>query len=474
MRSSKRALAVSYVVLVAVALAVGCSTKNDPSEVLDLCGNHSCGELAMVTIDTSKEGFQYLEVALSPDQSTVAFSADWAAIPSLPPDEIGEPIENRQILVIPVDPSIWAESRLTRRPVTSISELHARLIYCNEFLSEIGGSSHETVRAHMFNKGHPTWVTHPGSTLSDSLIFWINVTGRDRLVIAGVQNPASVNPRILFYEQQDLILNGWFFYHHDPELSPDGRWLVFSRFGCDLPNGEVRDCTLQSIWVLDMWTTDDPRTAHAFPVTNGAVSMSTPTWSPDGRQICFSSSLDLVGDYGGRANELFTVSFDPAVAAAGDPPLDTDLNRITFTATEPGDPITGLHNYSPVYDTTGSQIYFVSSRRAPASTQRGRNIWSVTADGRLEPEILFFSREDDVDPDVAADGTVVLSSGLGFPTEMLDALESVTLDSLYAENDTLDFPRTEFEIRRIAGDERNKLEAYGSGVMAQVFLFRNR
>ena len=64
---------VSYVVLLAVALAVGCSTKEDPSEVLDLCGNHSCGQIAMVTIDTSKDGFQYLEVALSPDQSTIAF-----------------------------------------------------------------------------------------------------------------------------------------------------------------------------------------------------------------------------------------------------------------------------------------------------------------------------------------------------------------------------------------------------------------
>jgi Tol biopolymer transport system component len=202
--------------------------------------------------------------------------------------------------------------------------------------------------------------------------------------------------------------------------------------------------------------------------------MSTPTWSPDGLEICFSASVDYVGEHGGRANELFTVSFDPAAAAAGDPPLDADLQRITFTTTEPGDPITGLHNYAPVYDPTGSLVYFVSSRRAPASTQRGRSLWSVTADGRLEPEILFFSREDDVDPDVAPDGTVVVSSGLGFPTEMLDALQNATLDSLYAMNDTLQPPRTEFEILRLAEDERVKLEAYGTGVMAQIFLFRKR
>ncbi len=474
MRSSKRALVVSYVVLLAVALAVGCSTKEDPSEVLELCGNHSCGQMAMVTIDTSKDGFQYLEVALSPDQATLAFTADWAAIPSIPPEDVTVPIENRQILLIPVDPEIWSESSLTRRPVTSISDLDAVLLLCNEFTSEIGGSASLTDQAHQFNKGHPTWLTRLGSTLSDSLIFWINVEGRDRLVVVDVTDPESVDPRIIFYEQQDLVENGWYFYHHDPELSADGRWLAFSRFGCDRPNDEERDCTLQSIWVLDMWTTDDPRTARAFPVTSGAASMSTPTWSPDGRHLCFSSSVDIVGEYGGRANELFTVSFDPEAAAANDPPLDADLNRITFTSTEPGDPITGLHNYAPAYDPSGTTIYFVSSRRAPASTQRGRNLWAVTADGRLEPNILFYSREDDVDPDVAPDGTIVLSSGLGFPTEMLDALENATLDSLYAMNDTLEFPKTEFEIQRIASDERDKLEAFGTGVMSQLYMFRNR
>jgi hypothetical protein len=474
MRSSKRALLVSYGVLLAVALAVGCSKREDPSEVLDLCGNHSCGHLAMVTIDTSKDGFQYLEVALAPDQTKVAFTADWAAIPSLPPEEVDQPIETRQILVIPIDPTIWDESSLTRRPVISLTELGAYLIRCNDFTTEIGGTVRITENAHQFNKGHPTWVTRVGSTASDSLIFWINVRGRDRLVIAGIQDPAAVDPRILFYEQEDLVQTGWFYYHHDPELSPDGRWLAFSRFGCDRPNAEGRDCTLQTLWVLDMWTTGDPRTARAFPVTSGAASTTAPTWAPDGRHISFSASTDLVGSYGGRANEIFSISFDPAAAALGDPPLDADLLRLTFTETEPGDPLTGLHNYAPVYDPSGSRVIFVSSRRAPGSTQRGRNIWSVNADGRLDPEILFFTREDDVDPDIAPDGTYILSSGVGFPTEMLDALEAATLDSLHAENEDLENPRTEFEIQRLASDEREKLAAYGTGVMAQIYLFRTR
>lgn len=471
-RSRTRAVVLSYVVLLGLALAVGCSTKEDPSEVLDLCGNHSCGQLAMVTVDTSKDGFQYLEVAISPDQTHIAYSADWAAIPSLPPEDVDVPILTRQILIIPIPGDIWADSRFHRRPVTNITELGAELIRCNEFISEIGGRPNLTEDAHRFNKGHPTWVTHPGSVASDSLIFWINVSGRDRLAVVGIQDPASVDLRILYYEPQDLIENGWYFYHHDPELSADGRWLAFTRFGCDRPNAEDRECTLQSIWVLDMWTTGDPRTARAFPVTSEAANMSTPTWSPDGREICFSSSQDLVNAVGARSNELFSVAFDPEAAAAGNPALDLDLKRITFTNVDAGDPITGLHNYAPVYDPTGARIYFVSSRRAPASTQRGRNLWSVTSDGRLEPEILFFSRSDDVDPDVAADGTLIFSSGMGFPTEVMDALEADEIDSLTAMNDDNIFPNTDFEIQRVAADDRAKLETYGSGVMAQIFLFR--
>lgn len=473
MRSSKRALVVSYIVLMAVALAVGCSTKEDPSETLDLCGNHSCGKLAMVTIDTAKDGFQYLEPAISPDQTVIAFSADWGAIPSVPPETIDPLPQTRQILLIPVDPAVWRPAGLLRNPVVSLTSLGASLVRCNDFRNRIGGQERLTTDAHRFNKGHPTWVKRPGSVASDSLVFWINVSGRDRLVVAGIQDPSRVDPRILYYEPEDLLESGWFYYHHDPELSGDGRWLVFTRFGCDRPNAEGRECTLQSIWVLDMWTTDNPITARAFPVTSGASGVMTPTWSPDGRQICFSARTDLVGDASGRIWELFTINFDPESAALADPELDRDLNRITYTSVADGDPNTGLHNYAPVYDRTGTEVYFVSSRRAPASATRDRSIWSVIANGTLEPEILFFSRRDDVDPDVAADGTVVLSSGVGFPTEMLDARQAVVLDSLYTLNETAEHPRTEFEIRRLAEDDRTKLEAYGSGVMSHLYLLRD-
>ena len=68
-------------VTAAVALlAIGCSLEPEVSETLDISGNHTTGDLVMVTSDTSSDGYQYLEPDLSPDGTRLAFSIDWLAI----------------------------------------------------------------------------------------------------------------------------------------------------------------------------------------------------------------------------------------------------------------------------------------------------------------------------------------------------------------------------------------------------------
>jgi hypothetical protein len=62
-----RCLPMAYLALLATLVVVGCTSKEDPSETLTVCGNHSCGELVMVTTDTSSDGYHYLSPRLSPD-----------------------------------------------------------------------------------------------------------------------------------------------------------------------------------------------------------------------------------------------------------------------------------------------------------------------------------------------------------------------------------------------------------------------
>lgn len=462
-----RFVVAAYLLLLAAALIAGCSTKEDPAEVLVTCGNHSCGQLAMVTIDTSSDGFQYLEPDFSPDGTRIAFSADWAVIPSV--EEVGDAILTRQILIAPVPADIWADTMLYRNPVENITDLGAELVRLNAFVSIVFGVPNAVSDAVDINKASPIWYD------DNTLVFMARFSRRDRMLIADVSNPASVDPAVLFYEPDDLeTTGGTLYYHNDPALSPDGRWLVFKRFGCDGdPNVEGTDCEDMELWVLDMETAiADPTNVTAFPVTSGAAWMEDPTWSPDGRSICFASTTDLIdlNDW----QELFRVDFDPLEAETGVVTVDHNLRRLTTTDVTEGDPLIGLQNYSPVYSSDGSSIYFVSSRRTPASTLRTRSIWQIPADGRLEPSLTFFSRYDDVDPTIyVPTGTLLLSSRMGFPTEVLDALEQETIDYYINEYnaDPENIPLSDVEIERRAADEREDLEFF-EDVMSHLYMFR--
>ena len=157
--------------------------------------------------------------------------------------------------------------------------------------------------------------------------------------------------------------------------------------------------------------------------------------------------------------------------------LDRNLERITFTDMAEGDPLNGVLNYYPTYSLDGSQIYFVSTRRAPATTVHARAVWKVPANGGLDPEIHFFSRFDDSDPYIMWDGTVMLSSTFGFPTDMLDDLEEEAYNRIKARNikDHADDPvnnplLSEVELRQLAADERRQLENF-EGVMSHIYVF---
>lgn len=467
-RFRNRYLVFAYMTALLAAFVLGCGADDEEAETLVVCGNHTCGDLTMVTIDTNGVGgYQYLEPAISPDGTRVAFTADWEAIPSIDPEELDNPILNRQVLVMPLPVDPWDESMAFRDPVESVEDLGAVLVLLDGFESLDTISDDDAER---MTKNSPSWID------DNTLLFQTRFLQRDRLVRVDISDPGQAVVTPVFYEPEDLVQSGGgqFIYHHDPAVSPDGRWCAFTRFRCDdFPNQEGTNCEGEALWVLDLSTTSDPAAALAVRLTGEAAFMEDPTWSPDGRTICFSATTDLVGNSGGFVAELFTVAFDPVEAASGSVALDRDLRRVTTTMVSAGDPLVGLTNQSPVFTADGRDIIFVSSRRAPGSTQRGRNLWRVPADGRLEPEMIFFSRFDDFDPTLDwSTGTLLMTSRMGFPTEMLNGLAQKYYHFYtVVYNDTSASPLTEVEIQRRVTDLVEELGRFADK-MSHLFLFR--
>jgi hypothetical protein len=342
----------------------------------------------------------------------------------------------------------------------------ARLTFLQERSITFGGQSAFLVNLVNDDKSKAIWQD------DNHVIFSLRPTeigGRYRLTRADITNQNLAPIEFLYMEPADAFSSPPFWQHMEPALSPDQRWLAFTRSGCVIPDS-FETCTGTAIWVLDMATAgvNDGYSGRAFPVTGEYSRLEKPAWSPDGTKLIFSGGLDVAGAGSGAGTELFTVGFDTTGLGTGSMALDRQLQRLTFTGRSEGDPVAGILNTSPVYSTNGQTVYFVSTRRAPAITLHDRNIWRIPADGGLDPAIHFFTRSDDVDPSVMPDGRLVVSSAVGFPTEMLIRLEEESYQRIAAaDTQGLD----EVQLRKQANDERRQLEFF-TGVMSHLYIYR--
>ena len=69
----------------------------------------------------------------------------------------------------------------------------------------------------------------------------------------------------------------------DPQLSPDGRSVVFVRTTTDVATGKRN---------ADLWSVPADGSSAPKPFIHGDKTENTPRWSPDGKHIVFISNRD--------------------------------------------------------------------------------------------------------------------------------------------------------------------------------------
>ncbi len=458
--SHNRILMFAWTILMLVLVTIGCTSKEDPSETLVVCGNHSCGEMYMVTTDTSSEGFHYLNPSLSPNGSQILFTADWKAFPAVRDYDNAPFAEFRQMLVMPRD-------QITFDPVDSLHTQQAQLIRLSGSSIPVGGSGQGEDLGEILNarKGDPIWID------DNSILFWVTLSRGNRFFIADISNPAMAVAVPAFMEEVDNESIPFYWHHVEPCLSPDGRWVAFTRAGCGAPD-DPSTCTNVTLHILDMESVGQDEYGYAsrvFPLTNEYSRVEKPSWSPDGTKIVFSGGMDVAG-LQGFGTELYTIDFDTTGLSSDNLVLDNNIQRLTYTEYTSGDPIQGMTNTSPKYTVDGQRIIFVSTKRVPSITLRDRNIWVIPADGSLEPEIYFHTRFDDYEPSINPDGSILLSTSMGFSEDELDRLEEDAYQDIYEENILENLGKSEVVMRGEAAEQRQQLQFF-EGVMSHIYIF---
>jgi len=174
-------------------------------------------------------------------------------------------------------------------------------------------------------------------------------------------------------------------YDYQPDWSPDGRWVIFSRYCSD---------------AMELWLYDLVGGKARALTSNGAVNVE-PRFSPDGKRIVFVSTL-----YNKRFHIFVADLADGKLAnmrrLTGE--NKSDLRRYYYSAFD--------HEISPVWTTDGREIIYVSNRNHIYGTG---GFWRIAVDApSTAREIHYEETNWKSRPDVSPDGSRLLySSYLG-------------------------------------------------------------
>jgi Tol biopolymer transport system component len=154
-----------------------------------------------------------------------------------------------------------------------------------------------------------------------------------------------------------------------PTWSPDGTQIAFQSNRNDPNVGKVGYAPVDDIYVM---AADGSKLRS---LTSGSSNDVSPTWSPDGSTIAFSS------DAASGRFQIFSLDL-----ASGAQKQLTDAEA---------------DNYDPVWSPDGSQIVFVSTRTGNA------DVWTMSSDGSTQVD-LTNNPSEDTSPLWAPNGSLIM------------------------------------------------------------------
>jgi TolB protein len=174
-------------------------------------------------------------------------------------------------------------------------------------------------------------------------------------------------------------------YDYQPDWSPDGRWVVFSRYDHDAIE----------LWSLDL------RDGQTRKMTSGGAVNVEPRFSPDGQRLAFVST-SCKGHF-----HIFVARFEDGIlnhVQQLTPENISPLPRYYYSQTD--------HEISPVWTRDGSEILFISNRGHIHGTG---GFWKIKAEpGSEAHEIHYEETNWKARPDFSPDGKrMVYASYLG-------------------------------------------------------------
>ncbi len=129
------------------------------------------------------------------------------------------------------------------------------------------------------------------------------------------------------FERMDVFELEWV---SDPQISPDGRRIVYVRNGMDV----MSDGKFSRLWLIDIDGSNN------VPLTGQDTNESNPVWSPDGQRIAFTSKSDagteifVVWVENGKSARLTQLNRSP-----GSLSWSPDGTQIAFSMMVPEDPV---------------------------------------------------------------------------------------------------------------------------------------